>query len=143
MPLPANRPRSFAEMFDLGSRFDRMFEDLFDRTDGTRRLAIDVIDEDDAIVVRADVPGIDPDKVKVEVKDDILTVSAEFEESSEEKDKRFLRRERRYGSFTRSIALPPGVNPDAIKATHKNGVVEIRVPRPEPAEPKRVEIATE
>ena len=106
MPGAVTRWEPFAELGELRSRFDRMFADLID---GERAWtpAIDVERDNGNIIVRADVPGIKPEEVKVEVEDDILTVSGEREERREEKDKRFLRRERRYGSFTRSMALPP------------------------------------
>ena len=89
------------------------------------------------LVVRADVPGIKPEEVKVEVEDDILTVSGQHEERREEKDKRFLRRERRYGWFTRSMALPAGVDPKKIKAKTRDGVVEVTIPCPNPPRRRR------
>ena len=89
------------------------------------------------LIVRADMPGIKLEEVKVEVEDDILTVSGEHEESKEEKDEKFVRRERRYGSFMRSIALPPGVDPDKVAATVKDGVLEVTVPLPEEAKQKK------
>src|SRR5271166_5236658 len=97
----------FAELGELRSRFDRMFDELTDGG-GVRGWtpAIDVERDNGNLVVRADVPGIKPEEVKIEVEDDILTVSGHHEERSEQRDKRFLRRERRYGSFSRSLALP-------------------------------------
>jgi HSP20 family protein len=90
--------------------------------------------------VRADVPGIKPEEVKIEVEDDILTVSGEHEEHKEAKDKHFVRRERRYGSFSRSMALPPGVEAKSIKAKTHDGVVEVTIPLPKEAKKETVTI---
>ena len=112
-----------------------MFDEL---TDGRQRAwtpAVDVERDNGDLVVRADVPGIKPEEVKIEVEDEILTVSGEREERKERKDKHFLRRERRYGSFSRSMALPSGVEAKNIKANTHDGVVEVTIPLP--AEPKK------
>ena len=89
----------FAELGELRSRFDRMFDEWLDGRERAWTPAIDVVREDGHLVVRADLPGIKPEEVKIEVEDDILTVSGEHQESKEEKDKHYVRRERRYGSF--------------------------------------------
>jgi HSP20 family protein len=141
MALLTRRSGPFAELADLQSRLDRMFEDMAERPESLRMPAIDVIDEDDAIVVRADVPGMTPEEVKIDVHDDVMTIHGEHEESTEEKDKRYVRRERRYGAFTRSIGLPAGIDADEIKATSKDGVVEVRVPKPVASEPKKIEVS--
>lgn len=130
MARALTRWEPFAELTELRSRLDRMFDELADGGERSARLAIDVEREDGNLVVRADVPGVKPEDVKIEVQDDILTVSAEHEQREERKDKHFLRRERRYGSVSRSIALPPGVDPQQIKAQAHDGVVEVTVPLP-------------
>jgi len=112
-----------------------MFDEL---TDGRQRKwtpAIDVVRDNGNLVVRADVPGIKPEEVKIEIEDDILTVSGEHEERKEEKDKHFLCRERRYGSFSRTMALPAGVEAKKIKAKTHDGIVEVTIPLPK--EPKK------
>lgn len=120
----------FAELGELRTRFDRMFHEL-GAGEGEWSLPIDVVRDDGNLVLRADVPGLKPEEVKIEVEDDILTVSGAHEETKEEKDKNFLRRERRYGSFSRSMALPPGVVADDIEASTHEGVVEVKIPLPE------------
>jgi HSP20 family protein len=140
MPGALTRWEPFAELGELRTRFDRMFDEL---TDGRQREwtpAVDVERHNGNLVVRADVPGIKPEEVKIEVQDDILTVSGEHEERKEEKDKRFLRRERRYGSFSRSMALPPGVEAKKIKAKTHDGVVEVTIPLPKEAKKEAVTI---
>lgn len=140
MPGVLTRWEPFAELSDLRSRLDRMVDELVDGREHTWRLAIDVERENGNLVIRADVPGIKPEDVKIEVEDDILTVSGQHEERKEEKDKHFLRRERRYGSFTRSLALPPGVDPKKIKAKTHDGLVEVTVPLPKEASKEPITI---
>lgn len=138
--------RPFGELGELRDRLDRVFGDLFeDLSDGRRRswrLAVDVIEEDDRYRVLADLPGLEPDEVKIEVADDVLTISGEHSETEEEKERNFVRSERRYGAFTRSLTLPSGVSADDVEATFENGVLEVSVPKPQAEEPeaKRVEV---
>jgi HSP20 family protein len=143
MALLTRRPGPFMQLADLQTHFDRMYEDMIERGTGGHALAVDVIDEDDAVVIRADVPGMKPEEVKVEVHDDVLTVHGEHEESSEDKGKRYVRRERRFGAFTRSMALPQGTDADDIKASSKDGVIEIRIPKPQSTEPRSIEVSSE
>lgn len=95
---------------------------------------IDVVKKEGELVLRADLPGVKPDEIKVEVEDGVLTVSGEHEEKTEEKEDRYLRRERRYGSFSRSMALPEGVKSDDIEASTVDGVLELKIPVPTPKE---------
>ena len=140
MPGGLTRWEPFAELGELRSQLDRMFGDFGNGRERVWAPAVDVVRDKDSLVIHADVPGIKPDEVKIEVEDDILTVSGQHEETKEDKDKNFLRRERRYGSFTRSMALPAGVDPKKIKATTHDGVVEVTVPLPKEPEKKKVEI---
>jgi len=140
MPGALTRWEPFAELGELRSRFDRMFEEL---SDGGRRAwapAVDIERDNGNLIMRADVPGIKPDEVKIEVQDDILTVSGEHEERKEKKDKQYLRRERRYGSFSRSMTLPAGVDAKKIKAKTHDGVVEVTIPLPKEAKKETVTI---
>ncbi len=140
MPGALTRWEPFAELGELRSRFDRMFDELIDGRERNWTPAIDVVHDNGNIVVRADVPGITPEEVKIEVQDDILTVSGSHEERKEEKDKRYMRRERRYGSFSRSMALPAGVDAKKIKAKTHDGVVEVTIPLPKEAKKEPVTI---
>jgi HSP20 family protein len=141
MASALTRWRPFTDFGDLHTRLDRLFEDVV--ASGERRdwtAAVDIIKRNGNLVVRADMPGLEPDDIKIKVEDDILTVSGEHEESKEEKDEDFVRRERRYGSFSRSIALPAGADPDKIEAACKDGVVEVTIPLPEQTKKKAVAI---
>jgi len=130
----------FAELGELRSRFDRMFDEWLDGRERAWTPAIDVVRDDGHLVVRADLPGIKPEEVKIEVDDDILTISGEHEERTDEKDDNYVRRERRYGSFARSMALPGGIDAKKITASTRDGVVEVTVPLPKEAtkEPVRI-----
>jgi len=140
MPGTLTRWDPFAELGELRSRFDRMFDEWLDGRERAWTPAVDVVREDDHLVVRADLPGLKPEEVKIEVEDDILTISGDHEERKEEKDTDYVRRERRYGSFSRSMALPGGVDAKEITASTRDGVVEVTVPLPKEAikEPVRI-----
>ncbi len=140
MPGVLTRWEPFAELGELRSRFDRLFGELGDGGEGARSLAIDVVRDNGNLVVRAEVPGIKPEEVEIEVQDDVLTVSGSHEETKEEKGKQYLRRECRYGSFSRSLALPAGVEAKKIKAKTHDGIVEVTIPLPKEPEKKRIEI---
>ncbi|HYB25079.1 MAG TPA: Hsp20/alpha crystallin family protein [Solirubrobacteraceae bacterium] len=140
MPGTLTRWDPFSELGELRSRFDRMFDEWLDGHERAWTPAIDVVREDDHLVLRADLPGIKPEEVKIEVEDDILTVSGEHRESKEEKDKNYVRRERRYGSFSRSMALPAGVDAKSIKATTHDGVIEVTIPLPKEAKKQPVKV---
>ena len=140
MAVSMTRWEPFAELAELRSRFDRLFDDWLDGHERAWTPAVDVLRENGNLVVRADIPGIKPEEVKIEVEDDILTVSGEHQESKEEKDKDYVRRERRYGSFSRSMALPAGVDAEKIKAETHDGVVEVMIPLPKEAKKQTVAI---
>jgi HSP20 family protein len=129
------------------SRFDRMFDE-WARILPFRAMAfphwhdlddlirVEEFREDGALVVRADLPGIDPDKdVELTVSDGMLHIRAERREEEKQEDKGYLRRELRYGSFSRTLPLPEGATESDITATYRAGILEIRVlePKREPA----------
>jgi len=140
MPGALTRWDPFAELADLRTRFDRMFDELAGGRERAWTPAIDIVRDNGNLVLRADIPGIKPEEVKIEIEDDVLTVSGEHEERKEEKDKDFVRRERRYGSFSRSMALPAGVEAKKIKAKTHDGVLEVTIPLPKEAKKETVEI---
>lgn len=101
---------------------------------------VDVWETEGELVYAFDLPGIDRDKISVEFEENSLTVSAERERSEEVSDDRFYRFERRFGSFARTIAMPQGTTDDSIKADYSDGVLEVRVTKPEQPKPRRIEI---
>ena len=124
-------------------RFDRLFEEWARMTPfpfwwgGWDLIRVEEYREDGTLVVRADLPGIDPGKdVELSVSHGMLHIEAERREEEKRAGKGYLRQEVRYGSFSRSLPLPEGVTEAGITATYKDGVLEIRIPEParEPAE---------
>jgi HSP20 family protein len=102
--------------------------------------ALDVWETEDELVLALDLPGIEEDKVNVEVDDGVLTVSGQRDRTVEVKDEHFARFERRYGTFSRSVTLPQGIDEGKIAAEFTNGVLQIHVPKPEERKPKRIQI---
>ena len=101
---------------------------------------LDAWETEDALVYAFDLPGVAQDKISVETEDGALTVTAEREQSTEVSRDHYHRIERRHGTFARTVGLPQGVSEDAIAASYKDGVLEIRVPKPEQVKPKKIEI---
>jgi len=107
------------------------------------RPAVDIFDTDNAIVIKAELPGIKKDNVSIDVKGNVLTIKGERSFDKEIKEENYYRKERSFGKFQRSFTLPEAVNPEAIKANFKNGVLEIEVPKPEEKKPKQISINVE
>ena len=103
--------------------------------------SLDVWETDSEVVYAFDLPGIPQDKISIETKEDTLTVSAERERREEAADEGFYRFERRYGTFARAVGLPQGVDQDQISASYDNGVLEVRVPKPEEEKPRRIALS--
>ena len=125
---------------DMNRLFDRFFEGR--GGNGNRRWipAMDLVETEDHLVLRGDLPGVREDDVEIEIKDNVLTVSGERRAEGEEKSQGFYRVERSFGSFSRSLTLPRGVDADSIEAKFDNGVLEVRIPKPAEAKPTRVQI---
>lgn len=131
------------ETDSLQADFSRFFEGFLGRpVAGTRRWApaMDLSETEDALVLRADLPGLDPADVSIEIKDNVLTVSGERKAEHEDKREGYHRIERAYGSFSRSLTLPRGIDPASVHAGFEKGVLEVRIPKPEERKPHRVEI---
>jgi HSP20 family protein len=144
MPNTLIRWPGWGDYPELRHRLDQFFDEFSGSDTPTKLAKLDVIEDEGKLVLRAEMPGIKPDDVKIEVVDDVLTVHGEHEESKagKKKDagKRFIRRERSYAGFTRSVALPPKVDTGKIEASCHDGVVEITVPLPESGASKVVQI---
>lgn len=131
---------------DFQTLQSRFFEPFFGRfgfddalTSGTWAPPVDVAEENDKIMVKVEVPGIDEKDLRVNFEDGLLTVSGERQ--FERKDTRnYYRIERTYGTFTRTFSLPRSVDPTGIVANYRNGVLEIEIPKKEEAKPKQIAI---
>ena len=132
--------RPFSDFAELRHRLDQAFRDLSEGAQHGWIPSVDLVRKEDALVLRADIPGIKPDDVEIEVEDDILTVSGEHREEKEEKKEHYMRRERRYGSFSRSMVLPKGVQADDIEAKCEDGVLEVTIPVPKGEEKQKIEV---
>ena len=102
--------------------------------------AMDLIETGEHFVLKADLPGMDEGDVSIEVENNVLTVSGERKTAHEEKHEGYYRLERATGAFARSLTLPEGIDADAVKATFDNGVLEVRIPKPVQAQPRKVQI---
>ena len=136
-------------MASLQNEMNRLFGTFFDTpttamsgNGGVRRWipAMDLVESEDHFVLRADLPGMGEDDVKLEIEDRTLTLSGERAAEQTEKGEGFYRLERATGAFSRSLTLPEGVDADAVAATFDKGVLEVRIPKPEEVKPKRVQI---
>jgi HSP20 family protein len=134
------------EVDSLQSEVNRLFDTFFGGEPangaGLRRWVppMDLVETGDDLVLRADLPGLDRDDVNIEVKDGVLTVSGERKTEHEERADGFYRVERAFGSFSRSMSVPQGIDADRITATFEKGVLEVRIPKPEERKPHRVQI---
>ena len=142
----------FRELNTLQSEMNRLFDSVFDAPPrggnggggALRRWmpAMDLVETDDHFVLRADLPGMSEDDVKIEVEDGTLIVSGERKAEHEQRGEGYHRVERAFGTFSRSLTLPQGVDADAVTASFDRGVLEVRVPKPEQRKPRRIEITS-
>ena len=137
------------ELNTLQSEMNRLFNTVFDTPSGggnagtLRRWmpAMDLVESDDHFVLRADLPGLSEEDVKIELEDSTLTISGERKSEHESDREGYHRVERAFGSFQRSLTLPKGVDPEAVTAKFDRGVLEVRIPKPEQRKPRRIEIS--
>lgn len=144
-PFASSRRISpFSTVLTSPSELLDSMERLFASTDGPAPIRVEEFVDGKTLVVRAEMPGVDPDKdVEVTIEDGFLRIRAERQEKEEHKDNGRYRSEFRYGSFSRNIPLPDGVKEEDIKASYTNGVLEVRAPLPDeaqPTEPKKLPI---
>ena len=136
------------EFSTLQNEMNRLFNTVFDTPGGpgnggaVRRWMppMDLVETEDHFVLRADLPGLAEGDVKLEVADDVLTLSGERKAEHESKGEGFYRVERAFGAFSRALTLPQGVDPAAVTASFDRGVLEVRIPKPEERKPRRIEI---
>ncbi len=105
--------------------------------------AMDLTETEHEYVLRADLPGVPSEGVEIEVKDNVLTISGERKSEHEDTGEGFYRMERLFGRFSRSLDLPSGIDVDAVGASFANGVLEVRIPKPEQAKARKVRIESE
>jgi HSP20 family protein len=139
----------YRDMYDLVNAMDRLVDSRYLAPRMTWNsgsdwgIALDVSESEDAYMVKASLPGINPDDLDISIESNILTIKGEINEESESEGRRYHLRERRYGSFCRSFTLPNMVNTDAIEANYEAGVLTLSLPKVEEAKPKRIEVKGE
>jgi HSP20 family protein len=137
------RWQPWTELAGLQTEMSRMMNGLLEGNGKTNQgwvPALDVWETETEVVYAFDLPGLAEDEISIEAQDGSLTVTGERTRTNETSNDRFYRFERRYGTFTRTIGLPQGVSEDAIQASYTNGVLEIHVPKPEQAKPRRIQV---
>ena len=151
--IPVGRDRAVAgssnPFMSLQREIDRLFDDFtrgfpamtaFGNSGSSLMPSIDVTETDKEIEITAELPGLEEKDVQINVADNLLTIRGEKKAEKEEKDKNYRLVERSYGSFERTLELPEGVNADAIKANIAKGVLKVTVPKPAPAQAKKIEV---
>jgi HSP20 family protein len=137
------------DMVSLRDAMDRLFEESFVRPFGglprfsgaPQELALDMYETDDNLVVEASLPGFKPDEVDISVEGSTLTIKGEHEENREEEQEgKYHFRERRYGSFQRTVSLPADIKADEAEASFENGVLKLTLPKLEESKPRRIQV---
>jgi HSP20 family protein len=139
------------ELSTIQNEMNRLFNTFFDAptttagqsATATRRWipAMDLVETEEEFVLRADLPGLSEKDVNIELEDNVLTVSGERRSEHEERKEGLYRVERAYGTFSRSLTLPEGVDPERIAASFEKGVLEVHIPKPEARKPRKVAIS--
>jgi HSP20 family protein len=135
----------FQEMMTLRNAVDRLFDASMQPLDTTTRplawgMPLDVIENEEAYLVKANIPGIDPKDIEITFTNNVLTIKGEVKSEEEVNETRYHMRERRFGAFSRSISLGDRINSDKIAAAYENGVLTLSLPKAEEIKPKRIEI---
>jgi HSP20 family protein len=136
------------DLLSIRDDMNHLFNEFFGRTEGQEGSwssgawapPVDIHETDDALILKAELPGFSKDDVNVELKDNSLTLKGQRQDEKEVKEEQYHRRERTYGSFQRTFMLPATVDPEKVTATYKDGVLELRLPKRETAKPKRIAI---
>jgi len=136
------------EMSDLRHRVNRMFSDMRypaslenqEPMQWNWNPVVDIFDNDESIVIKAELPGVEKKDIHIDVKDRLLILKGERSTEKEVKEEKYYRRERSFGSFQRSFTLPVDVDVDKIAATYADGLLNIEIPKPETQKPKQITV---
>jgi HSP20 family protein len=139
-----SRWEPFRDMLSLRADMDRLFKSLFgeipEEKEGFWAPVMDIEEDNDNIMVKAEIPGMKKEDIKVSVRNNVLMISGERAQEKELKNKTYHRVERYYGKFSRTITLPSEVETDKIKASYKDGVLCVTLPKPESKRPKQIDV---
>ncbi|MEA2148911.1 MAG: hypothetical protein QOD69_741 [Solirubrobacteraceae bacterium] len=145
--MPVVRWDPAREIDTLQGQMNRLFSSFLDTPTANGNAArrwipsMDLVETADHFVLKADLPGMSESDVSISLEKDVLTIAGERKAEREEKHEGYYRIERATGAFSRSLSLPEGVDADAVTAKFDNGVLEVRIPKPAQAQPRRIEIA--
>ena len=134
------------EMLSLRDTMNRLFEETLapswegGEAFGALSVPIDMWESEGNVMITASLPGVKPEEVDIQVTGDTLTIRGEVRHEEERERGNVRIQERRYGTFRRSLRLPPNVNTDAIDATFENGVLKLRIPQTEESKPKQIKV---
>jgi len=145
MRATLNRWEPFRRAVTLQDQVNRLFGNVLEHSGGESNLtswapAVDIYETEHELVVKADLPDIDPKDLDIRVENNILTIRGERKFEKRVNEDNYLRVERAYGSFSRSFALANTVNPEGIKADYQNGVLTLTIPKREEAKPKQIKV---
>ena len=136
------------DVFGLRHQMNDLFDDVFRpvvREDGRLSMrnwnpTVDIYDNDENIIIKAELPGIDKKDIAIDVKDGVLTLKGERSSDHEVKEEKYYCRERTFGKFERIFRLPTDVDPEKISADYKDGILKIDIPKPEEQKPKQITV---
>jgi HSP20 family protein len=144
MPNKLTRYEPFREMLGLREMMNRWFDD-FTRApwitpfDGSR-VAVDVMETGDDVIVKAEIPGLKAEEVDISLSGDMLTIKGETKSEQKIEEANYVRQERRFGAFERTLTLPTSINADKAKAEFENGVLTLTLPKAEGAKPRVIKV---
>jgi HSP20 family protein len=141
----------FNNVTALQDRINRLFDDAFptrrefeeDVSKGDWRPAVDIYDTDEAVVIHVELPGISKENISVEVRGNVLTLRGEKSINKDFSEENCCRQERCYGTFQRAFTLPSSINSQSIKASFKDGILELKIPKPEEERPTQITVNIE
>jgi HSP20 family protein len=146
----SQRDPATADLFNVSNRISRLLNDAFGGLDWQSRGGdsvsaswvppVDIFEEQDAIRIMAEVPGVRPQDVKISLEGNVLTVHGQKQQTAEERTERVHRYERTYGMFERTFSLPSSVDASNIKASYEHGVLTITLPKIEQARPREIQV---
>jgi HSP20 family protein len=146
--MAITRWRPFRDVVSIQDEMNRLFDDFFGRpvlktgwTEGVWSPIVDISEDKENMIIKSEMPGMSKDDVKISIQDNVLTLKGEKKQEKEEKDKNYHRIERNYGSFCRSFQLPTSVKSDKVKASYKDGVLSVTLPKTEEVKPKEIPIS--
>ena len=135
------------DMLSFNNRADRMFNDFFYPSRGMQMSKdsswnprVDIYEDEDAIVLKAELPGVEKDNIVVDVEGRVLTLKGERSSDNEVKEESYYRRERTFGSFERRFNLPDNVDPEKITADYKDGILKLGIPKPDENKPRQITV---